>query len=153
MQPENVVVELCRSRQGEFLCFCSFDGRCQEIKSNDLETGFRIYGLGKVICRIATLKYDFILKHELDIKGGSEGFSISIYLNEVNFKWQFQIINERRRDDKRFLKMGVMNFDDGGEAGRASCMMWWCQHLHQLRNPVWQILCKANNNNNNRILI
>jgi hypothetical protein len=28
-----------------------------------------------VICRIATLKYDFILKHKLDIKGGSEGFS------------------------------------------------------------------------------
>jgi hypothetical protein len=28
-----------------------------------------------VICWIATLKYDFILKHKLDIKGGNEGFS------------------------------------------------------------------------------
>ncbi len=28
-----------------------------------------------MIRQIATLKYDFILKHKLDIKGGSEGCS------------------------------------------------------------------------------
>lgn len=94
------------------------------------------------------------LKHKLDIKGRSEGFSdfnllegSEFQLAIANYQWE-----EMRWDDKRCLKMGVMNFDDGGEAGQASCMMWWCQQQHQLRNPMWQILCKANNNNN-RILI